>query len=109
MVALNTAKFIDERLEIINEELDSVETGKVDFKEDNQLTDIQAESQLFMSTASEFKKRRQEVDTQIELANAMLAYLESSNNSDLLPANLGIDESGVNSSIAEYNATCTGA
>ena len=103
MVALNTAKFIDERLEIINEELDSVETGKVDFKEDNQLTDIQAESQLFMSTASEFKKRRQEVDTQIELANAMLAYLESSDNSDLLPANLGIDESGVNSSIAKYN------
>ena len=103
MVALNTAKFIDERLEIISEELDSVETGKVDFKESNQLTDIQAESQLFMSNASEFKKRQQELDTQIELVNAMLAYLRSSSMADLLPANLGIEESAVNTSIGEYN------
>ena len=103
MVALNTAKFIDERLEIINEELDSVETGKVDFKEDNQLTDIQAESQLFMSTASEFKGRQQEVETQIELAEAMLSYLKTSSISDLLPANLGIEESAVNGLISQYN------
>lgn len=103
MVALNTAKFIDERLEIINEELDSVETGKVDFKEDNRLTDIQAESQLFMSTASEFKGRQQEVETQIELADAMLSYLKTSSISDLLPANLGIEESAVNGLISQYN------
>ena len=103
MVALNTAKFIDERLDIISEELDSVETGKVEFKESNRLTDIEAESQLFMSNASEFKKRQQELDTQIELVNAMLAYLRSSSMADLLPANLGIEESAVNTSIGEYN------
>ncbi|MCC8358441.1 GumC family protein [Salinimicrobium sediminilitoris] len=103
LVALNTAKFIDERLDIISEELDSVETGKVEFKESNRLTDIEAESQLFMSNASEFKKRQQELDTQIELVNAMLAYLRSSSMGDLLPANLGIEESAVNTSIGEYN------
>ncbi len=103
MVAMNTAEFIDERLQIINRELDSVETGKVDFKESNQLTDIEAESQLFMSTASEFKGRQQELGTQIELAEAMISYLRSSSTGDLLPANLGISESAVNSGIGEYN------
>lgn len=103
LVAMNTAEFIDERLSIINEELDSVETGKVEFKEDNRLTDIQAESQLFMSTASEFKGRQQELGTQIELADAMLNYLRTSSTGDLLPANLGIQESAVNSGIEEYN------
>ncbi len=103
LVAINTAKFIDERLMIINGELDSVETGKVEFKEENQLTDIQGESQLFMSTASEFKGRQQEIGTQIELAEAMISYLKSSSSGELLPANLGIEESAVNQGINNYN------
>ncbi len=103
LVAMNTAEFIDERLMIINEELDSVETGKVEFKESNRLTDIESESELFMTTASDFKGRQQETGTQIELADAMLSYLRSSSTGDLLPANLGISESAVNSGISEYN------
>src|SRR5690606_3523859 len=32
IISLNTARFIDKRLQIISQELDSVETNKVDFK-----------------------------------------------------------------------------
>ncbi|HEY9184689.1 MAG TPA: polysaccharide biosynthesis tyrosine autokinase [Salegentibacter sp.] len=103
LVASNTAKFIDERLAIINQELDSVELGKEEFKEANQLTNIEAESEMFIENASDYKKRQQEVGTQLELANAMITYLETGSNSDLLPANLGIQESGVNELIGEYN------
>lgn len=104
LVATNTASFIDERLSIINQELDSVEVGKEEFKEANQLTNIEAESELFIENASEYKKREQEVGTQLELANAMINYLETGSNSDLLPANLGIEESGVNEMIQNYNS-----
>ena len=103
LIAGNTAKFINERLEIINDELDSVETGKETFKEENKLTDIQAESQMFLQTASEYNQRRQEVGTQLELANAMLEYISSNPKSDLLPTNLGLTESGVNGQIDDYN------
>ncbi|MFD1094247.1 GumC family protein [Salegentibacter chungangensis] len=103
LVARNTAAFIDERLAIINEELDSVETGKEEFKEANQLTDIKAESELIIENASEYNKRQQEVGTQLELANAMIEYLKTGSKSDLLPANLGIEETGVNQQIEEYN------
>ncbi|PKD19457.1 tyrosine protein kinase [Salegentibacter salinarum] len=102
LVATNTASFIDERLSIINQELDSVEVGKEEFKESNQLTNIEAESELFIENASDYKKRQQEVGTQLELANAMLDHLKG-NTSDLLPANLGIQEEGVNDMIKEYN------
>lgn len=104
LVATNTASFIDERLNIINQELDSVEVGKEEFKESNQLTNIEAESELFIENASEYKKRQQEVGTQLELANAMLDHLKSNRPSDLLPANLGIQEEGVNDMIKEYNS-----
>ena len=103
LIASNTAEFIDERLAIINQELDSVEVGKEEFKEANQLTNIEAESKMFIENASDYKKRQQEVGTQLELANAMITYLETGSNSDLLPANLGIQESGVNELIGEYN------
>ena len=104
LVARNTARFIEDRLAIITGELDSVETGKEEFKESNRLTDIQAESQMYITSAGEFNKKRQEVATQIELSNAMLEYINSDTKAELLPANLGISETGVNSIISEYNA-----
>lgn len=104
LVARNTASFIDERLTIINEELDSVEVGKEEFKESNQLTDIQAESEIFIENASEYKKRNQEIGTQLELANAMIDFLKTGSESDLLPANLGLQGDGVNQQIEEYNS-----
>ena len=103
LVARNTASFIDDRLKIINEELDSVETGKEKFKESNQLTDIKAESELIIENASDYNKKQQEVGTQLELAKSMIQYLNSGSSSDLLPANLGIKEEGVNQQIQSYN------
>lgn len=103
-VSLNTAEFIEERLVIIAEELDSVETGKEDFKTANRLTDIQAEAQLFIQNASEFRKEQMEVETQLELANAMLDYLNNAEKEgELLPSNLGFSEGGLVSAIATYN------
>ncbi|WP_035716554.1 GumC family protein [Christiangramia echinicola] len=103
LIAGNTANFINDRLDIINDELEFVESGKEEFKESNRLTDIQSESQMFVQTASEYNRKRQEIGTQLELVNAMLDYLSSSSNSELLPANLGIQENGVNMQISEYN------
>lgn len=103
LVARNTAKFIDERLKIINNELDSVEGGKEEFKEENKLTDIQTESELFIENASDYKKRQQELGTQLELVKAMISYLENDTDNDLLPANLGIEEESVNNQIEEFN------
>lgn len=103
LIAGNTANFINERLDIINGELDSVETGKEVFKETNRLTDIQAQSHLYMQNANDYNKSMQDLGTQLELSNAMLEYINSSSNTDLLPTNLGIAEGGVNQRINEYN------
>ena len=103
LVSRNTAQFIEERLQIITQELDSVETGKEQFKKENQLTDIQAESQLFIENASEFRNRQLEVETQLELVNTMIEYLKSDDGDGLLPSNLGFEEQGVVSIIQSYN------
>ncbi|MFD0976368.1 GumC family protein [Salinimicrobium gaetbulicola] len=103
LVSMNTANFIEDRLEIITRELDSVETGKEAFKKENKLTDIEAESELFIENASDFRNRQLEVETQLELANTMIDYLKSDEGNGLLPSNLGFKEEGVVSIIQSYN------
>ena len=104
LVSKNTAEFIDKRLDIITQELDSVESNKVNFKQENRLTDIQTEGQLFLENASEYEKRSLDVSTKLELTNNMIDYLEDGSNKELLPSNLGITEDdAMAQSIQNYN------
>ncbi|MAN58609.1 MAG: tyrosine protein kinase [Flavobacteriaceae bacterium] len=103
LVSRNTAEFIQTRLEIITEELDSVETGKVTFKESNRLTDIAAEGQLFLESASAIQERELELETQLELVATLMDYLQQTGAFSLLPTNLGIKEEGVSSLVNDYN------
>ncbi|MBB6681551.1 polysaccharide biosynthesis tyrosine autokinase [Aequorivita sp. 609] len=103
LVAQNTADFIQGRLEIITNELDSVETGKVDFKEENRLTSIEAESQIFLESASEINRQQIQLETQIALINTMMDYFKNSSEKDLLPANLGVGEESFAGEVDKYN------
>ncbi len=103
LVSKNTAEFIEKRLSIITEELDSVESDKVVFKEDKNLTDIEAEGQLFIENLAEYKKKRSEIDTQIQLVNSVQSYLQEAGTFALLPANIGINENQLSSLIDNYN------
>ncbi|GGE00342.1 GumC family protein [Planktosalinus lacus] len=103
LVANNTANFIDERLQIITAELDSVETDKVTFKQDNRITSLEAEAELFLSSASEFNKQQITFETQLELINDLMRYLDNRSEIGLLPANLGIAEGGMEELISNYN------
>src|SRR5690554_6842861 len=103
MVAENTSEFIQGRLIIITQELDSVETDKVDFKQDHNLTDIAVEGEMFLSSASEFYKRQVDVEMKLELVKTITQYVKEGNDSDLLPTNLGLEMEGIGTSISAYN------
>ncbi|MBU2975501.1 GumC family protein [Zobellia sp. B3R18] len=102
LIARNTAFFIDERLSIINSELDSVETGKEKFKTANMLTNIEAESSIIIQNVSDYNNKQQEVLTELEMTNAMIEHVSSSK-LNLLPANMGLAESGMVQLVDEYN------
>ena len=103
LVSKNTAEFIDNRLEIITKELDSVETKKVTFKENNRITDIETEGRLFLENANELNAKQLGVSIQIELVNSMMSYFNNSSDIGLLPSNLGIQNSSIESSIRDFN------
>jgi tyrosine-protein kinase Etk/Wzc len=103
-VAKKTSDFIDSRLEIITRELDSVERNKEQFKSSNRLTNIEAEAQLILENASEFEKRQFDVNTQLELANSMIEYMEKSSVNDLLPSNIGLEGDDITQSVINHNS-----
>ena len=104
LVSRNTIDFVDERLDRISKELDIVETNKTNFKKGNNLTNLEAESQLFMEQIGDSQKSLLENETQLDLINSMINYLNKKNQQfSLLPSNIGLNNQGLNSSIFEYN------
>lgn len=104
-VALNTAKFIDERIELIGNELGHVENQLADFKKRNQLVDFQQTAQTVVTEAAEARQQSLQTETQLKVAEYLGEYIaDHANDHDLIPA-LNIGDASFNSQIALYNET----
>ena len=101
--ASNASRFISERLDYLSEDLNS-EEGKIEtYKRDNQLTDLEIESQLFLSEDNESNKQLIAIGTQVELLGMLKKELNK-NIQSLLPANLGLTDPNLAVTIGKYNA-----
>ncbi|MDT0644571.1 polysaccharide biosynthesis tyrosine autokinase [Zunongwangia sp. F363] len=102
-VAENTTAFIQERLEIITQELDSVEGGMADFKRENQVMDVASGAQEFRARYSSAEEEIFNVETQLELVNSVQGRLQQQEEYSLLPSDIGIEEAGISGQIGNYN------
>ena len=100
--AVATASFIDERLDLITNELGGIESRKENFKSANKIADLQTQAELSLQNASENTKKLMDIGTQLEMVDSVLRIANSSANDQLLPTNVGMP-SGLNSVIEEYN------
>ncbi|MEJ6686565.1 MAG: Wzz/FepE/Etk N-terminal domain-containing protein, partial [Crocinitomicaceae bacterium] len=89
LITKNTDKFINERVNIISNELEIIETNSKEFKERNKLTDIPTEAEQGIITQNDFSKNILDANVQLELGKLMLNYIEKNENT-LLPTNLGL-------------------
>ncbi|RTY86002.1 GumC family protein [Flavobacterium sp. RSP15] len=87
-ISENTSKFIASRLALITDELDGVEQKVEQFKNNNQLTDIETEAQLFIEGSSEYDKKGVETDIELNVIASVLDFIKKSKQSDLLPTNI---------------------
>ena len=99
-----TKDFIDDRITLISKELGDVENQKEQFKIANDVVDIPTEAKMNLQIATEANKNQVENDTQIELTNILINYINSpSNQYQLIPTNIGIDSPTATSNITAYN------
>ncbi|ESU27258.1 tyrosine-protein kinase involved in exopolysaccharide biosynthesis [Flavobacterium limnosediminis JC2902] len=102
-ISENTARFIENRIQLINKELKEVESDVESFKKANKVTDLVSESGLYLENASQFEKGEIETETQLKVVATMLRYVNTASNTDLIPANIIPTEQGAAALIGEYN------
>ncbi|MAB48159.1 MAG: tyrosine protein kinase [Flavobacteriaceae bacterium] len=103
LVSERTIDFIDARFEFLAGELDSIEIDRQGFKEDNNIVDIRTDAELGLQQRTKSEEEVFALENQLELSNLLINSLRSDAESDLLPANIGIENVSINTLISEYN------
>jgi capsular exopolysaccharide synthesis family protein len=102
LVNEKTVRFIDDRFLNLTQELDSIENQKRDFKKSKEMSFIEVDALVEVNNKSFSNKTLFTIETQIELSDLLKEALDSSKTS-ILPANIGLDNTIINSLIFEYN------
>ncbi len=104
-ISRRTIDFIDERFTLIERELDSIELGIKDYKEKNNLITLESDAELGISQRTQSEQELFETENQLILLSLLKETLEKPNsNSELLPANIGVNNSSINGLVNNYNA-----
>ena len=103
-IAYNTAIFINDRLKEISVELGDAEENVVDFKQKNQITDLNTEAQLFVQQTGQHEQKLMEVETQLNVISLIERFVNDPANKYAVIPNIGISDIGLTQIISEYNS-----
>ncbi len=102
--ATNTNQFIDERLAIISGELGSAEKNVGDYKQSQGVTDINTETQLFLSKTNDYNSQIAEKEIQLNLLKFTKDFLNNpENTNNIVPANVGLTDPTILNLVSKYN------
>ncbi len=105
-MTISTSHFITERLGVIERELGDVDKNISSFKSSNLLPDVEAAAQQYMQKSSEADKRILDLNSRLAMAKYIRNFLTGKvGKNQLLPTNTGIESTGIEQQIAEYNKT----
>ena len=103
LVSQRTVDFIEGRFNILAYELDSIEIGRQEFKQDNKIVDIQTDAQIGIEQRTKSEEEVFALENQLELSKLLISSLTNEAESDLLPANIGLENVSINGLISDYN------
>lgn len=104
VTAVRTAEFLQQRIDLMAEDLSAVEREVEKYKEDNQLTDIGSEARIILEKSSDFKERLISAETQFSVISIIEDFLEAPENRyAVVPMSLGIEEESAVESLLAYN------
>ena len=104
--SISTSEFINERLQVIEDELGNVEDGIASFKSANLIpTGSNDVSSIYVGQASSATAQTTELNNQLYMARYVRNYLTNdANKYTLIPANQGVNSPNIGSQISEYNS-----
>ncbi len=103
-VAINTTKFIDERLAIISGELSTAERNVEEYKLSQGITDIESEAKLYLSTSTNYDQQITASEIQLSTLRSIKQFLNNpANQGSVVPSNVGLTDPTILELISKYN------
>lgn len=104
IIAINTNRFIDERMKVIETELSNIESMLQSFMTQEKYIDLNISVQNILAKESNVEKDLINSYIQLKLAEQIKDYLDKHKDlSSLLPANLGVENDAINKMTNDYN------
>src|SRR5690606_18862451 len=101
-VGHSTIGFLDERIAFLSTELLDVEKNVEQYKQQNSLTDVGSNAQMYMQTANEYNKELVDYELRLDIINSLEDYLKQEE-LKLVPSSLNISDPTLNGLIAKFN------
>lgn len=100
----STVKFIDDRLVLLSAELGKVEQGLQDFRQKNEIIDIETQGQSQFALLNENEEKLSELEVRIRVIDMIDEYVRNPQKKySLVPSSLGIDDPTLQTMVASYN------
>ena len=103
LIAQATTNFLDDRLILIANELEAIETSAAQFKTNRGMIDEGSSASIYLQSSSTTESEMINANTQLQLVNYMLNELNRSGPGELLPGNIGLADPSIVSMISDYN------
>ncbi|MFD2203291.1 GumC family protein [Shivajiella indica] len=103
-IARNTIAFIDEQLQELGSELKAIEKEAEQYKLNYSITDVGAESELYLESTTANRQQISALSVQIDVLESIEDYItRDENNFQMVPSTLNIDDQTLSELIANFN------
>ena len=103
-LALNTIKFIDNRLKYLGADLTSTGIEVEDYKQANRVTDVASDASQSLQYAGDYDRELSVVDIQRNVVESMESYINKPNGQfEMVPSTLGLQDPTLSGLTSKYN------
>lgn len=104
LISKATTDFLDDRLVLISNEIEAIESSAAQFKSSRGMIDAGgAGAGVYLQSSSVAESEMVNANTQLQLVNYMLSELNRKSAGELLPGNIGLSDPSIVGMINSYN------
>jgi len=96
-------KFIDQRLNILKKTIDSISKKTIEYQLKNNIYDSEQQTSSLLSNIVKENEAAFNLKIQLEIATSLYEQLNSQENFEILPSNVGIMDVSINELLVSYN------
>ncbi|WP_228098988.1 polysaccharide biosynthesis tyrosine autokinase [Pedobacter sp. MC2016-24] len=105
IMALNTIKFIDNKLRYLTKDLSGVEQEVQNYKQNNSVTELATDAQMSLQSSGAYNQQLAASEVQLSLVESITGYLNGSGSTfDMVPTTLGLKDPTLQGLTERYNS-----